>query len=116
MTHTASHPVPKQGIFRRAFAVFWAFLEALESGSSGYTFDRIERLEREVEQLKKERRQGPIRGPSMLTTLAPLGSNIDGAGESPRSAHVADQNGPIPSWLLWSARRTATPADTGHPC
>ena len=52
----------------------------MEYTSFDYTLDRIERLEREVEQLKKELRQAAIRGPSMLTTVAPLGSNIDGTG------------------------------------
>ena len=57
MTHTASHSAPEQGRFSRALAAFWAFLEALESGGSGYTFDRIERLEREVGRLREELRQ-----------------------------------------------------------
>jgi hypothetical protein len=57
MTHTANPSVPQPGIFRRALAGFWAFLEALESGGSGYTFDRIERLERAVGRLQEELRQ-----------------------------------------------------------
>ena len=40
----------------------------------------------------------------MLTTLAPLRSNIDGTGKSPRSARVADQNGPI-SKILQTVRK-----------
>ena len=40
----------------------------------------------------------------MLTTVAPLGSNIDGTGESPRSARVADQNGPISKTLIFAPR------------
>lgn len=55
--HTATHSVTEPGLFRRAFAAFWAVLEALEAGGSGYTFDRIERLEREVGGLKEELRQ-----------------------------------------------------------
>ena len=53
MTHTAREP----GKRRRGLAAFWAFLEALESGASGYDFDRIENLEREVERLREELRQ-----------------------------------------------------------
>ena len=63
MTHTASHSVPGPGKFRRALASFWAFLEALESGGSGYTFDRIDRLEREVARLREELRQSRGQGP-----------------------------------------------------
>ncbi len=44
----------------------------------------------------------------MLTTVAPLSSNIDGTGESPRSARVADQNGPI-SKILNFVQLTAGP-------
>jgi hypothetical protein len=58
MTHTANHSVPEQGKIRRALKAAWAFLEAMESGSSGYMFDRIERLEREVGRLKEEIGQG----------------------------------------------------------
>ena len=54
MTHTANKPASEPGMFRRASAAFWAFLEALESGGSGYTFDRVEHLEREVGRLKEE--------------------------------------------------------------
>ncbi len=57
MTHAANPPVSKPGIIRRALAYVWAFLQALESGSSGYMFDRIERLEREVGRLQEELRQ-----------------------------------------------------------
>jgi HAMP domain-containing protein len=57
MTDTASHTVPEQGKFRRALATAWAFLQAMESGSSGYTLDRIEHLEREVGRLREELRQ-----------------------------------------------------------
>jgi hypothetical protein len=63
MTDTANHLVPGQRRFRRALAAVFAWLQAMEYTSFDYTLDRIERLEREVEQLKKERRQGPIRGP-----------------------------------------------------
>ena len=64
MTNTARHLAPEQGKFRRALAAFWAFLEALEFGSSGYMFDRIERLEREVGRLQEELRQS--RGPGAV--------------------------------------------------
>jgi hypothetical protein len=56
MTDTANHPVPVQGKLRRAFAVFFAWLQAMEYTSFDYTLDRIEHLEREVEQLKDELR------------------------------------------------------------
>jgi hypothetical protein len=54
MTHTTNHSVPEQGKVRRALAAVWAFLRSLESTGSDYTFDRIERLEREVGRLKEE--------------------------------------------------------------
>ncbi len=57
MTHTANHAVPEQGKFRRALAAVFAWLQTMESTSLDYTLDRIERLEGEVEQLKKELRQ-----------------------------------------------------------
>ena len=57
MTHTATHSVPEQGKFHRALAAVWAFLQSMESGSFGYTLDRIEHLEREVGRLKEEMRQ-----------------------------------------------------------
>ena len=63
MTHTADHAIPAQGMFRRALAAFWAFLEALESGGSGYTLDRIERLEGEVGRLQEDLRQSREPGP-----------------------------------------------------
>jgi hypothetical protein len=67
----------EQGKLCRALAAVFAWLQAMEYTSFDYTLDRIERLEREVGQLKKELRQGRDTGPSMLTTVAPLGSNID---------------------------------------
>ena len=63
MAHTANHSVPKQGKIRRALAAVWAFLQSLESSSFDYTLDRIERLEREVGQLKEELRQSRDTGP-----------------------------------------------------
>ena len=57
MTSTASHSVPEQGKFRRTLTAVWAFLQAMESTSLDYTLDRIERLEREVGQLKEKLRQ-----------------------------------------------------------
>lgn len=79
MTDTANHLVPEQGKFRRALAAVFAWLEAMDYTSFDYTLDRIEHLEREVGQLKEELRQSRDRGP----VVAPLGSNIDGTGESP---------------------------------
>ena len=63
MTDTANHLVPGQGKFRRALAAVYAWLQAMEYTSFDYTLDRIERLEREVGQLKKELRQGRDMGP-----------------------------------------------------
>ena len=63
MAHTANHSVPEQGKFRRAVAAVWAFLQAMDSTSFDYTLDRIERLEREVGQLKEELRQSRDTGP-----------------------------------------------------
>lgn len=57
MTDTANHLVPERGKLRRALAVVFGWLEAMESTSFDYTLDRIERLEREVGQLKEEMRQ-----------------------------------------------------------
>jgi len=52
---------------------------SLQSYSSvDYALDRIKRLEREMGQLKEASAKVAIRGPSILTTVAPLGSNIDG--------------------------------------
>lgn len=61
MTQTANNSVSEQGIFRRAFAIAWAFLQSLDSTGFDYTLDRIERLEREVGLMKEELRQ--IRAP-----------------------------------------------------
>ena len=44
----------EQGKLRRALAAVFAWVQAMEYTSFDYTLDRIERLEREVEQLKKE--------------------------------------------------------------
>jgi hypothetical protein len=79
MTDTANHLVPEQGKFRRALAAVLAWLEAVDYTSFDYTLDRIKHLEREVGQLKEELRQSRDTGP----VVAPLGSNIDGTGESP---------------------------------
>ena len=57
MTHTANHSVPEQGKLRRALAVVFSWLQAMEYTAFDYTLDRIERLEREVGQLKEELRQ-----------------------------------------------------------
>ena len=63
MTATADHLLPTQRKFRRALAVVWAFLQAMEKSGFDYTLDRIERLEREVGQLKEELRQSRDTGP-----------------------------------------------------
>jgi hypothetical protein len=57
MTDTANHLVPEQGKLRRALAAVLAWTEAMDYSSFDYTLDRIEHLEREVAQLKKELRQ-----------------------------------------------------------
>jgi hypothetical protein len=67
MTHTTNHSVPEQGNFRRALAAIWGFLRSLESTGSDYTFDRIERLEREVGRLREEMRQS--RAPGALSSV-----------------------------------------------
>ena len=63
MTDTANHLVPEQGKLRRALAAVFAWLQAMEYSSFDYTLDRIERLEQEVGQLKKELRQSRDTGP-----------------------------------------------------
>ena len=63
MTDTANHLVPEQGKLRRALATVFAFLQTMEYTSFDYTLDRIERLEREVGQLKEELRQSRDTGP-----------------------------------------------------
>ncbi len=57
MSDTANHLVPVQGKLRRALAAVFAWIEAMDYTSSDYTLDRIERLEREVRQLKEELHQ-----------------------------------------------------------
>jgi hypothetical protein len=64
MTDTANHLVPEQGKFRRALAAVFAWIEAMDYTSFDYTLDRIERLEREVGQLKEELRQRHDTGPA----------------------------------------------------
>ena len=63
MTDPANHLVPEQGRLRRALAVVFAWLQAMEYTGFDYTLDRIERLEREVGQLKEELRQSRDTGP-----------------------------------------------------
>jgi hypothetical protein len=63
MANTANRLVPEQGKLRRALAVVFARLQAMEYTSFDYTLDRIERLEREVGQLKEELRQSRDTGP-----------------------------------------------------
>jgi hypothetical protein len=57
MTDTANHLVPAPGKLRRALAAVSGWLQAMEYSSFDYTLDRIEYLEREVGQLKKELHQ-----------------------------------------------------------
>jgi hypothetical protein len=63
MTDTANHLVPEQGKFRRALAVVFSWLQAMEYTSVDHTLDRIERLERELGQLNEELRQSRDTGP-----------------------------------------------------
>lgn len=64
MTDTANHLVPERRKIRRALAAIFSSLQAMEHTSFDYTLDRIERLEREVRQLKDELRQ--IRDPGAV--------------------------------------------------
>lgn len=66
MTDTANHLVPEQGKLRRAHAAVLAWLQAMEYTSFDYTLDRIERLEREVGQLKEDLRQSRDTGPERI--------------------------------------------------
>ncbi len=79
MTDTANHLVPEQGKIRRAFAAVFSFLQAMEHTSFDYTLDRIQRLEREVRQLKEELRQSRDTRP----VDAHNGSAAGGKGSSP---------------------------------
>ena len=63
MTDTAKHLVPEQGKFRRALAAVFAWIEAMDYSSVDYALDRIERLEREVGELKEELRRSRDAGP-----------------------------------------------------
>jgi hypothetical protein len=69
MRDTGNPLVPEQGKRRRALAAVFAWLQAMEYTSLDYTLDRIERLEREVRQLKEELRQirdlGPVEAHSV---------------------------------------------------
>jgi hypothetical protein len=60
MTDTANHLVPEQWKFRRALAAIFVWIEAMDYSSFDYT---LERLEREVGQLKEELRQSRDTGP-----------------------------------------------------
>ncbi len=63
MIDKANHLVTEQGKLRRALAAVFAWLQAMEYSSFDYALDRIERLEREVGQLKEELRQSRDTGP-----------------------------------------------------
>jgi enamine deaminase RidA (YjgF/YER057c/UK114 family) len=103
MTNTSNHSVPDQGIFRRAFAAMWSFLEALESGGSGYTLGRIDHLEREVGGLKEELRQSrdqsipsraasvSRRNPMTMWDMASLGWSQISVAEPGRLAFLSGQ-------------------------
>ena len=62
MTDAANHSVPEKGVFRRALAAVLAWIEAMDYSSVDYTLDRIERLEREVGQLREQLRQSRVSG------------------------------------------------------
>jgi hypothetical protein len=57
MTYTANDPIREQGTLRRALAPLFSFLQAMEATPFDYTLDRLERLEREVGELKEELRR-----------------------------------------------------------
>jgi hypothetical protein len=63
MTYTANHPVREQGKLRRAFASVFSFLQAMEATPFDYTLDRLERLERELGELRDELRRSRESGP-----------------------------------------------------
>ena len=73
MTDTANHLVPEQGKLRRALAAVFTRLQAMEYTSFDYTLDRIERLERQVGQLKEELRQSRDTGPVDAHNGSPAG-------------------------------------------
>jgi polyhydroxyalkanoate synthesis regulator phasin len=63
MIDTANDLVPEKGKLRRALAAVSAWIEAMDYSSFDYTRDRIDHLEREVEQLKEELHQSRDTGP-----------------------------------------------------
>ena len=63
MTDTANNMIPRPGKLRHALSFVWAWLQNLEYSGFEYTMDRIERLEREVGELKEELRQSRETGP-----------------------------------------------------
>jgi polyhydroxyalkanoate synthesis regulator phasin len=75
MTHTVNHLLPERGKFRRALAAVFSFLQAMEHTSFDYTLDRIERLEREVRQLKEKLR--PLRA-NDDETITPREFSLEG--------------------------------------
>jgi polyhydroxyalkanoate synthesis regulator phasin len=62
MTDTANHLLPQQGKLRRALATVFSWIEAIDHTSFDYTLERIDRLEREVGQLREELRQSRDKG------------------------------------------------------
>jgi len=63
MTDTANHLIPGPRKLRRALSFVWAWLQNMEYSGFEYTMSRLERLEREVGQLKEEMRQIRDTGP-----------------------------------------------------
>ena len=114
MSTTANRLVPQPGKLRRALATVFAWIEAMDYTSFDYALDRIERLEREMEELKEELSQSRDAAPSILTTVASPDSNIDGTGRVPSrpSASVSRRNPPA-MWdmasLGWSHISVAEP-------
>ena len=77
MTDTAGHLVPGRGNFVAPSRPSSPFCKRWNTPASTMS-DRIERLGREVGRLEEELRQSRDPGQSMLTTVAPLGSNGEG--------------------------------------
>ncbi len=65
MTSMANHLAPGETRFRRALAVVFSWLQAMESTGLDYTLDRIDGLEREVGRLKEEIRPSRDAGSSI---------------------------------------------------
>ena len=57
MTYTLNHQALEPGKLHRALASVFSFLRAMEATPFDYTLDRLDRLEREVGELKEELRR-----------------------------------------------------------